>query len=176
MEALSRLLSGSFKSLCFVSNGSFASQETVLRPSIRDRLPNWYDFIVKALPRMRVWGVLVLIIPLAGCIGWGDMFRERLTVSGDYFLMEGEGDSTDNLYLFNRDDSNSVAGPLKRIGWNQQYIVFTDANNPTPWNVITVKDHSKFTITDIQRSQDSRLQQIAIGSTSEAWQKAKTRN
>jgi hypothetical protein len=36
-----------------------------------------------------------------------------------------------------------------------------------------VKEHTTFAITDIQRMQDFRFKQIAIGSISEAWQWAK---
>jgi hypothetical protein len=106
-------------------------------------------------------------------MGWGDMFRERRVIAGDYYLMEGERDTTDDLYLCTRENSGSVAGPLKRIGWNSQYIIFTDANWPVPWNVMDVNKHIRFTITDNQRTQDVKFQQIDVGSTSEAWQRAK---
>jgi hypothetical protein len=88
----------------------------------------------------------------------------------------GEQNSTDDLYLFTGDNTASVAGPLNRIGWNQQYIIFTSAKYPTQWNVITVKEHSGFKITDNERTQDSRFNHIAIGSTAEAWQRARTQN
>jgi hypothetical protein len=87
--------------------------------------------------------------------------------------MEGDENTTEDLYLLVRHHSNSVAGRLHRIGWNQQYIIYTDGNDPTEWNVIAVKEHGRFTISEIQRRQDSRFKQIAIGSASEAWQWAK---
>jgi hypothetical protein len=125
------------------------------------------------LPRMRLAALFVLFVPLVGCLGWGDMFAPRRPIAGDYFLMEGEEGITKDLYLLVHPDPNSVAGPLHRIGWNQQYILYTDDNRPTEWNVIAVKEHTTFAITDIQRMQDFRFKQIAIGSTSEAWQWAK---
>jgi len=87
--------------------------------------------------------------------------------------MEGEGNSPNDLYLLVHPQAISVAGPIHRIGWNQQYIIYTDDNKPTEWNVIEVNEHRQFTTTDIQRTQDSRFKQIAIGSPSEAWQWAK---
>jgi len=128
---------------------------------------------MRVLPKMRAVGVVFVLLPLAGCMGLGDMFREKRFIAGDYFLMEGEADSTDDLYLFADDDTTSIAGPLDRIGWNQQYVVFTDID-PRQWDVINVKEHHRFKITDLQRTQDSRFQQIAIGSASEAWQRAET--
>jgi hypothetical protein len=128
---------------------------------------------MRVLPATRVVGVLCLLAPLIGCMGWGDMFREKRPIAGDYFLMEGEQDSTDDLYLFTGNSAASVAGPLNRIGWNPQYIIFTDANWPVQWNVMDVNKHIRFTITDTQRTQDPRFQQIDVGSTSQAWQRAK---
>ena len=105
-------------------------------------------------------------------MGWGDIFAPKRPVAGDYFLMEGKG--TEDLYLFVRGNDNSITGKLHRIGWNHQYIVYTDDNKPSEWNVITVKEHNQFTISDIERTRDSRFQQIVIGSWSEAWEKAKS--
>lgn len=135
-----------------------------------------YDYRMKASPRLGVSGVIFLLVPLVGCLGFFDMFGEKRVIAGDYFLMEGEQNTTDDLYLFAGDSDRGVAGPLNRIGWDQKYIIFTAANAPTQWNVITVKEHREFTVTDNQRTQDSRLQQIAISSPSEAWQRAKTQN
>lgn len=86
-------------------------------------------------------GVLFLLTPLVGCLGWGDLFRDKPLIAGDYFLMESELNSTDDLYLFTGGNTVSVAGPLNQIGWNQQYIIFTDANFPEEWAVIAVKEH-----------------------------------
>lgn len=102
------------------------------------------------------------------------MFAPRRPIAGNYYLIQG--DEAEALYLFVRGNQSSIAGPLHRIGWNQQYIIYTDDNKPTEWNVIAVREHGQFTIDDVQRAQDSRFQQIAIVSQSEAWEKAKSKN
>ena len=126
--------------------------------------------------RNPVMGVLLLILPLTGCLGWGDLFQEKRFIAGDYFLMESDRNTTDDLYLFTGNNTVSIAGQLNRIGWNQQYIIFTDANQPAQWKVITVKEHRESKITDTQRAQDSRFQHIILVSTSEAWQRAKAQH
>jgi hypothetical protein len=128
------------------------------------------------LLKTRLVGVFLLLLPLTGCLGWGDLFQEKRFIAGDYFLMESDRNTTDDLYLFTGDNTVSIAGPLNRIGWNQQYIIFTDANHPAQWNVITVKEHRESKITDTQRTQDSRFQHIILGSASEAWQRAKAQH
>jgi len=77
-------------------------------------------------------GVLLLLLPLTGCLGWGDLFQEKRFIAGDYFLMESDRNTTDDLYLFTGDNTVSIAGPLSYIGWNQQYIIFIDARFPAP--------------------------------------------
>src|SRR5271170_8033463 len=99
-------------------------------------------------PANLAMGVILFLLPLTGCLGWGDLFQEKRFIAGDYFLMESDLNTTDDLYLFVGDRSESVAGPLNRMGWNQRYIVFTDARFPTQWKVITVKEHSESNITD----------------------------
>jgi hypothetical protein len=133
-----------------------------------------YDFGVKILAKMRVISAFILFMPLAGCLGWGDMFAPKRTIAGDYFLMEGE--TSEGLYLFVRGNDSSVTGKLHQIGWNHQYIIYTDDNKPIEWNVIVVKEHSRFTINEIQRAQDSRFHQIVIGSPLEAWERAESQN
>lgn len=133
-----------------------------------------YDFGVKILTRTQIISILILFIPIAGCLGWGDMFAPKRPIAGDYFLMEGE--ASEGLYLFVRGNDSSITGKLHRIGWNHQYIIYTDDNKPIEWNVIAEKGHNQFTITEIQRAQDSRFQQIVIVSPSEAWEKAKAQN
>jgi len=96
-------------------------------------------------------GVLLVFLPMTGCLGMGDLFQEKRFIAGNYFLMESDRDTTDDLYLFTDDNSVSIAGPLSRIGWNQQYIVFEDARFPTQWSVVAVKEHREFKITDAQR-------------------------
>jgi hypothetical protein len=121
---------------------------------------------VKTLVRRPVVAVLLVFLPLAGCMGWGDVLAPKRPVAGDYFLMEGK--ESEDLYLFVRGNDNSITGKLHRIGWNHQYIVYTDENKPVEWNVIAINDHSEFMINDSQRRRDSRFQQIVIGSWSEA--------
>lgn len=129
-----------------------------------------------AAPRFSRGGSASLVMMLAlslsaiGCLGWGDMFAARHPISGDYFLMQGESDSSSEVYLMSKWRSISEAGPLYKVGWNQQYIIFTDQNWPTPWNVIRVKDHTKFTITEKQRVTDSNFKGIAILLPSDAWE------
>jgi hypothetical protein len=109
-------------------------------------------------------------------LGWGDLFQEKRFIAGDYFLMESDRNTTEDLYLFTGDSSRSIAGPLRRIGWSQQYIVFVDARFPKQWNAITVKEHSESKITDAQRTQDARFEHIVLDSPSGAWQRAKSQN
>jgi hypothetical protein len=116
--------------------------------------------------RMRFAVLFLLSAVSVGCLGWGDMFAPKRSVAGDYFL-KGD-DDLETFYLFAHPGQGSVAGPLRRIGWNQQYIIYTDDNKPR--NVIAVKEHTQFTITDVQRMQDSRFKQIPIGSAPDAWQ------
>lgn len=124
----------------------------------------------------RVMGLLLLFLPLTGCLGWGDLVQEKRFIAGDYFLMESDRNTIDDLYIFTSDNDSSIAGPLNRIGWNQHYILFVDARFPAQWNVSNVKEHSESKITDTQRTQDSRFQRITVGSASEAWQRAKAQN
>jgi hypothetical protein len=133
-----------------------------------------YDFGVKNLARLRIVTTFLLSVQLAGCIGWGHMFRTKRAIAGDYFLMEGE--TPNSLYLFVRGDSSSVAGGLRRIGWNHQYIIYAEQNQPVEWNVIAVEGHNQFKINDIQRVQDPRFREIVMSSRSEAWEKAKTQD
>ncbi len=102
------------------------------------------------------------------------MFAPKRPIAGDYFLMQG--DTSEGLYLFVRGNDSSLTGNLHQIGWNHQYIIYTDDNKPIKWNIIVVKEHSQFTINEIQRAQDSRFQQIVISSPPEAWERAKSQN
>jgi hypothetical protein len=104
----------------------------------------------------------------SGLHGLGDMFAPKHAVSGDYLLMQGKSENME-VYLMVKGQSVSVAGPLHDLGWNDQYIIFTDANWPQPWNVIRVKDHAKFTITDAQRTTNPIFKGIAILSPADAW-------
>jgi hypothetical protein len=89
--------------------------------------------------------VLLLCMSAEGCMGWFDIFAPRHRLPGDFSLMQGESSNIE-VYLMSKGQSVSVAGPLHQLGWSEQYIIFTDANWPKPWNVIRVKDHAKFTI------------------------------
>ena len=121
----------------------------------------------QAFRKAGLCSTLLLALLLSGCLGWGDMFAPRHAMSGDYFLMQGEGG--DDVYLMVKGSSGSVAGPLHEIGWNSQYIIFTDANWPTPWNVIKVSSHQSFRVSDEQRRTDQRLNDIRLLSPSAAW-------
>ena len=110
----------------------------------------------------------ILSLSADGCLGAADIFAAKHPISADYFLMQGESSEND-VYLMSKGSSVSVAGPMHQLGWNQQYILFTDENWPHPWNVIRVKDHAKFTITDSQRLTDPAFKGIAIMSPSSAW-------
>ena len=100
------------------------------------------------------------------------MFREKHFITGDYFLMEGEMNSLQDLYLFEGNGSVSVAGPLYRIGWSEHYIIFAGVESPTTWHMIKVKDHTETKITEAQRVNDKELQRIPIYSAVEAWSAA----
>jgi hypothetical protein len=65
------------------------------------------------------------LFALAGCMGWRDIFAEKRHVSGDYFLMQGEMNPTDEIYLFAKGRSGSVAGYIHQMGWSRQFIIFT---------------------------------------------------
>ena len=121
--------------------------------------------------RMRFALLLLLSAVSLGCLGWGDLFAPKRYIAGDYFL-KGD-DDLEKFYLSANRGPSSIAGPLRRIGWNQQYIIYTDDNKPNEWNVIAVKEHTQLTITDVQRKQDSRFNQIPIGSAPDAWRWAK---
>jgi hypothetical protein len=94
-------------------------------------------------------------------MGWLDIFSPEHTLSGDFPLMQGESANIE-VYLMSKGQSVSVAGPLHQLGWNEQYIIFTDANWPKPWNVIRVKDHAKFIITDAQRTTDPGFKEFQL--------------
>jgi len=87
--------------------------------------------------------------------------------------MQGEDPEQPETYLFVGKNSNSFAGPLHKIGWNQQYVIFTDENWPNPWNVIRIENRQKFTITEKQRTTEETYKQIPICSPADAWKYAK---
>jgi hypothetical protein len=121
---------------------------------------------------LRVFAGLFFSLALTGCLGWGDMFAPQHRRSGDYSLIYGE-DSRHSLYLMKKWQSVSVARPLHEIGWNQTFILFTDDNWPTLWNVIDVRAHEKLKITDAQREADNRFKSIKILAPTDAWNAAK---
>jgi len=82
-------------------------------------------------------------------------------------------DAKSSFYLMQKGKSASVTGPLHEIGWNQQFVLFTDDNWPTRWNVIDVVDHRKFTIAENQRATDGRFSGIKVMSPTDAWTVAK---
>ncbi len=122
----------------------------------------------KQVTKKAVLVFLALPLLLTGCLGWGDMFAPKHAISG-YSLMQGE--EGNDVYLFVKGSSVSVAGPLHQIGWNGQYIVFTDDNWPTPWNVVRVADHHTVKISQQQFQTDDALKGIRLLSPSAAWNK-----
>jgi hypothetical protein len=120
-----------------------------------------------------LFALLAFPLALAGCMGWGDIFAEKRTTSGDYFMMQGGMNPNDEIYLFVKGNSSSIAGYIHQIGWSQEYIIFTDQNWPKPWNVIDVHDHRKFTISDSERTSDKRFSKIQLMSPANAWKNAK---
>jgi hypothetical protein len=107
-------------------------------------------------------------------MGWGDMLAVKQSVAGGYYLMQPqEGPSPGDIYLFDGRASHSVAGPLHQIGWNQHYIIFTDANQPQPWNVIDVNAHKTIFITEGQRATEETFRTINVLTPAQAWTKAR---
>lgn len=153
--------------LCRPHCWSSSNRKLAIHNSSGDR----YDFVVHSAAKAQAL-LLFLLLPLAGCLGWGDMFAPKRFIVGDYFLTEG--DTSGDLFLCLRGNDSSVTGQLHRIGWNQRYILYTDDNKPTEWNVIDAPEHRRFTIDDAQRAHDSRFDQIVICSRPEAWEKAKS--
>jgi hypothetical protein len=116
-------------------------------------------------------GLTLVSLALTGCLGWGAIFAEQRALSGDYSLIQGEGNGS--VYLMVKGRSGSVAGPLHEIGWSQRYIVFTDDNWPTRWSVMDVAAHQMFKLPDSQRMIDDRFKGIKIISPQDAWTAAK---
>jgi hypothetical protein len=116
--------------------------------------------------------IALLCLSAEGCMGWADIFAQKHTLIGDFGLMQGESAKME-VYLMSKEQSVSVAGPLHQLGWNEQYIIFTDDNWPKPWNVIRVSDHARFTITDGQRTSDPSFKGISIMSPTDAWNSKK---
>jgi len=81
--------------------------------------------------------LVMAAVLLQSCLGWGDMFAQKRTVVGDYFMMTGEGDEPE-YYLLRRGQSVSTAGPLRSIGWDQSFILTQDAANPGGWGVFAL--------------------------------------
>jgi hypothetical protein len=87
--------------------------------------------------------------------------------------MQGEGGDANEVYLFVRGQSGSVAGPLHQIGWSRRYVIFTDQNWPKPWNVIDVDSQRSFTVSESQRTAEKAFAEILIQSPADAWKRAK---
>lgn len=117
-------------------------------------------------------GMIILsfsLLSLSGCLGWLDIFAERHPLSGDYYLMHGEGSPDNGLFLMEKGRSGSLTGDLHKIGWSQTCILFTDDNWPTPWSVIDVQTHHVLKITERQRLADDRFKSINVLSPTDAW-------
>jgi hypothetical protein len=117
--------------------------------------------------RVLYLAVMLILLPLAGCMGWGDVFSPKHSISGDYYLMQGEDGEA--VYLMVKGRSGSVTGPIHQIGWNGQYIVFTDDNWPNRWNVIQILNHQSYRVSEEQRRADQTLRSIALLSPKAAW-------
>jgi hypothetical protein len=120
-------------------------------------------------------GSSILSLALTGCLGWLDIFAEQHSLSGGYFLMQGE-DPGGSLFLMVKGQSVSVAGPIHEIGWSQRYILFTDDNWPTRWNAIDVPTHRVFKINEGERIGDGRFKGIEIVSAKDTWTSTKRRH
>jgi hypothetical protein len=113
--------------------------------------------------------VLFLSLSSVGCLGSCDVFAERRTITGDYFLMQGKSDPHD-IFLFV--GSGSEGGYLHQIGWDHRYIIYTNQSSPEPWNAIVVKEHREIKITEAERTKDKNFRDIPILSPAEAWAKS----
>jgi|GEM_PF-6662386 len=81
--------------------------------------------------------VLFATIILQSCVGAGDMFAEKRTVVGDYFLMTDEGDGR-SYFLFRRGHSGSITGSLRAIGWDKQFMLAEDYGTPGGWALFAI--------------------------------------
>jgi hypothetical protein len=93
--------------------------------------------------------VIAASIPLAGCIGFGDLFAEKHSLAGDYYLMQREVSPSD-VYLFVGHESTSIAGPLHQNWVESGLHPFTNGNRLQAWNLINVNGHRITTITEAQ--------------------------
>ena len=87
--------------------------------------------------------------------------------------MQGENPTGNDVYLMVKEKPGSVSGPLHEIGWSRQYILFTDDNWPTRWNVIDVRTHKMLKITEAQRIGDNSFRIINMLSPADAWNASK---
>ena len=121
-----------------------------------------------ALPALTLTLAAIL---LQSCVGWGDMFAEKRTLVGSYFMMTGERDEP-NYYLFRRGQSGSVTGPLRAIGWDQSFILTQDDGSPGGWAVFALDPRRNHVPTDAaQRSElIARLRRtMRLRSPGEVW-------
>jgi hypothetical protein len=78
-------------------------------------------------------------LALQSCAGWGDVFAPKRTVVDPYFLMtSGDGKPPSQYFLFKRDRSGSIAGPIIEIGWDQQFILVWDEGSGHEWRIFAV--------------------------------------
>jgi hypothetical protein len=114
--------------------------------------------------------VLFLTAILQSCVGSGDMFAEKRTVVGDYFLMTDEGDQR-SYYLFRRGKSGSITGTLHAIGWDKHFILAED-NNPESCAVFAINPQRDPVPTDATSRCEllARLRKaIVLRSPAEVW-------
>ena len=118
--------------------------------------------------------ILTLIAPLMlqSCVGWGDMFAEKRTVVGEYFLMTSEDSGQSKYYLFEKGKSGSITGPLNSIGWNEKYILSQEEDKPDSWVIFAVDSRrSPLPADPAQRNQLQRelISSIRLRSPAEVW-------
>ena len=107
----------------------------------------------------------------SGCLGAGDIFSETHHISGRYELAEGDAANPEEIWLFEKGSMTSLAGPLGSIGWNAQYVVFTERDAPVRWQVLDVSTGMRSVLSEEQRLRDPRLRSIAPLTPKTAWTK-----
>lgn len=132
---------------------------------MRRKLPELFHGAAVAL-------VFVALLMMQGCVGWGDMFAEKRTVVGDYFLMTSEDGGPTKYFLFRKGKSGSITGPLDSIGWNQKYILVQEEDKRNSWAVFALDpQRSPIPADAVQRSQLQRdlISSIRVRSPAEVW-------
>ena len=118
----------------------------------------------------------LMFLLLQGCAGWGDVFEERRSVAGRYFLMtSGDGRSPSQYFLFQRGRSGSIAGPVKELGWNEQFVLLWDEGSGGDWRMFPIDPYRSPIPRDEaeRRNLFSRLRQtVPLRAAQEIWDQA----